>query len=180
MHSFTLSAASLRGVRASRRSAEFAIYTSLHIEDKKRGLAGRHQSLLVVGVPIVSAKAKPLSMSPPCKAQSTVSQSTNCCSLRGDKFSGGDETGAFKGTRGRKRPPHIQLLWSCCIEKRILFVGGAIVARPVDLYFHGKLQCSVGWPFQQTNNFNTKVHLVRTRRNNVIPEVSNRDRLASR
>ena len=49
----------------------------------------------------------------------------------------GDEPGTFEGTRGRKSPPHIQLLWSCCIEKRILCVGGVIVAQPVDLDFDG-------------------------------------------
>ena len=56
----------------------------------------------------------------------------------------------------------------------------SIVAQPVDVDFHGKLPCSAGWPLQQTNKFNEKDHLVRARRNNVIPEVSDRDRLASR
>ena len=29
---------------------------------------------------------------------------------------------------GRESPPHSQHLWSCCMEKRILWVGGVIVA----------------------------------------------------
>ena len=68
----------------------------------------------------------------------------------------GEELGTFEGSRGRKRPPHSQHLWSCRIEERILWAGGVIVTRPVDLDFHGKSQCSAGWHPQQTNKFNVK------------------------
>ena len=48
-----------------------------------------------------SAKSKLLSMSPPWQAESTVSRSTSCCSLKGDKLLRGEPV-----VENAKREPH--------------------------------------------------------------------------
>ena len=113
----------------------------------------------------LARKRRPLALH--LHSESVVSI-TGCCSHSENMF--------LESARSGERPPHSQHIWSCCMKKRILYVGGVIVARPVDSDCHGKLPCSVGRLHQQTNKFNTKDHLVRTGRNNVIPEVSDRDR----
>ena len=50
-----------------------------------------------------SAKAKPLSMSPPWQTELTVSQSTNCCSLKGVQLPVAMNQAASRETRGRRR-----------------------------------------------------------------------------
>ena len=65
-------------------------------------------------------ESKPLSMNTPLQPESTVTQSTSCCSHKGEKLRVAINPAPFKGICGRKRPPHTQHHWSCLIEKRIL------------------------------------------------------------
>ena len=53
-------------------------------------------------------------------------------------------------------PAHLNLNGRAVFEKRILLVGGVVVAQLVDIDFHANLPYSAGWPLQQTNEFNIR------------------------